>query len=83
MSLGPDGAQYAIGHDELRSGDLVEVSVQLDIEIAQGPLAVPRTSIYFSFNRVLRILGCDQLREREVSTISVSKIYNRVSTCVR
>lgn len=73
MSLGPDGAQYPIKHGEIRSGDLLEVSVQLDIEIAQGPLVLPRTSIFFSFNRVLRVIECDQLREREVSTFSISK----------
>lgn len=63
MALDADGSQYPIEHDRIVSGDLVEVSAQLDIEVAPGPHKIRNTCVYLSFNRVLRVLEGSLLRE--------------------
>lgn len=73
-SLDSDGGQYPINHDQIRSGDLVEVSVQLDVELAQGPPGHCRTSVYLSFNRIVRVLVSERLRE--VSTFVFVKFVS-------
>lgn len=69
MSLDTDGSQYPVEEDQIVSGDLVEVSAQLDIEIAPGPHELRRTSVYLTFNRVVRIVDGDLLREVSVITL--------------
>lgn len=72
-SRDPDGTQHSIDHDQIQRGDLVEVSVQLDIEIYEVPPERCRTSVYLSFNRVVRVLSGDRLRE--VSTRFYWKLF--------
>lgn len=51
--------------DDIRPGDLIEASVQVDIEIARDPFtSVPSMSVYFSFSKLIRL--CQRLRLSEV-----------------
>lgn len=68
MSLDTDGSQYPIEEGQIVSGDLVEVSAQLDIEVAPGPHELRHTSVYLSFNKVLRVLDGNLLREVSAMT---------------
>lgn len=71
MTLDSEGSQRPVDCDYIQRGDLVEVSVQLDVEIALGPHGLGRTSIYLSFNRVVRVLDGAQLREVSILSIFI------------
>lgn len=46
------------------TGDLVEVTAHLDIEVDNGVDGIPRASVYLSFSKVLRIEADCTLRKR-------------------
>lgn len=65
------------------SGDLVEATVNLDIELVSGLDGVPRVSIYLSFSKILRIEVDCILREQIRGKVSAVIVWRFADTRTR